>query len=94
MINFDELKEFIATNLCGKYPTTSNKGMEYIFILYNYNSNSIHAKAMKNNKGPSIIKAYEEVYNELLEAGITPVLQYLDNEISKDLIQSLKDKKN
>ena len=48
---------------------------------------------MKNYKEPSIIKAYEEVYNELLEAGITPVLQYLDNEISKDLIQSLKDKK-
>ena len=92
MIEFDELKNFIATNLCGIYPTTSNKGMKYIFILYDYDSNSIHAKAMKNNKGPSIIKAYEEVYNELSKAGITPVLQYLDNKISKDLIQSIKDK--
>ena len=93
MIDFDELKKFIATNLCGKYPTTSNKGMKYIFILYDYDSNNIHAKAMKNNKGPSIIKAYKEVYNELSEAGITSVLQYLDKEISKDLIQCIKDKK-
>ena len=92
MFEFDELKNFIATNLCEKYPTTSNKGMKYIFLLYDYNSNSIHAKAMKNNKGPTIIKAYEEVYNELSEAGITPVLQYLDNELSKDLIQCIKDK--
>lgn len=90
IFSFDELKNYIATDLCGKYPTMSNRGMKYLFVLYNYNSNAILAKPMKSNKGAAIIEAYDSIYNKLIEAGIVPVLQYLDNEVSKELILSIK----
>ena len=48
---------------------------------------------MKNNKGQAITTAYEAIYNELTEASITPILQYLDNKTSKELI-ALTKKKN
>ena len=89
-MTFDELKGYIATDLCGVYPTMSNRGMKYILVLYDYDSNLIAAWAMKSNKGAAITAAYESIYTELTEAGITPILQYLDNETSKELIASIK----
>ena len=44
---------------------------------------------MKTNKGQAITDAYDELHTELTDAGITPILQYLDNETSKDLIASI-----
>ena len=60
--------------------------------MYDYDSNLITARPMKSNKGAAIVQAYEEIYGDLQEAGITPTLQYLDNEISKELIASIKSK--
>ena len=71
LVSFDELKGYIATDLCGVYPTMSNRGMTYILVLYDYDSNAILAKAMKNNKGQAITTAYEALHKELTEAGIT-----------------------
>ena len=86
LVSFDDLKGYIATDLCGVYPTMSNRGMKYILVLYDYDSNAILAKAMKTNKGQAITDAYDELHTELTDAGITPILQYLDNETSKELI--------
>ena len=72
------------------YPTMSNRGMKYILVLYDYDSNAILARSMNNNKGQALTSAYESIYDELTEAGITPILQYLDNETSKELITSIK----
>ena len=33
LVSFDELKGYIATDLCGVYPTMSNRGMKYILVL-------------------------------------------------------------
>ena len=82
-MTFDELKGYIATDLCGVYPTMSNCDIKYILILYDYNSNAILARAIKNNEGQAITTAYKSIYNKLMEAVITPILQYLDNETSK-----------
>ena len=70
----------------------SNCGMKYILVLYDYNNNAILAKAMKTNKGQAITDAYNELHTELMDAGITPILQYLDNETSKELIALIKSK--
>jgi hypothetical protein len=37
------------------------------------------------------VAAYNELHQQLLDGGIKPVLQRLDNEISKVLIQAIKD---
>ena len=47
---------------------------------------------MKTNKGQAITTAYEALHMELTEADITPILQYLDNETSIELIASIKKK--
>ena len=41
---------------------------------------------MKSNKGTAITEAYESIYANLKEVRITPILQYLDNEASTELI--------
>ena len=71
----------------------SSRGMNYIFILYDYDSNTILAAPTKSRHGPAMIEAYDKCYKQLTDAGLTPVLQYLDNEISKDLIDSITNKK-
>ena len=92
LVSFDDLKGYIATDLYGVYPTMSNCGMKYILVLYDYDSNEILAKAMKTNKKEAIMTAYDALHTELTDAGITPILQYLDNETSKELIASIKSK--
>ena len=92
LVTFDELKGYITTNLCGVYPTMSNCGMKYILVLYDYNSDAILARTMKTNKRKVITTAYKSIYDELTEAGITPILQYLDNETLKELIAAIETK--
>ena len=93
LIAFSSLKSYIATDFCGRFPDMSSRGMNYIFILYDYDSNTILAAPTKSRHGPAMIEAYDKCYKQLTDAGLTPVLQYLDNEISKDLIESIKTKK-
>ena len=66
--------------------------MKYILVLYDYDRNLIAAQPIKSNKGTTITETYESIYAKLKEAGVTPILQYLDNETSKELIASIKRK--
>ena len=92
LVSFDDLKGYIAIDLCSVYPTMSNRGIKYILVLYDYYSNVILAKTMKSNKGQATTTAYKALHTILTEAGITPILQYLDNETSIELIASIKKK--
>ena len=64
--------------------------MKYILVLYNFDSNLILAQVIKSNKGAAITEVYKLIYTKLIEAGITPILQSLDNETSKELIAEIK----
>ena len=90
LVSFDELKGYIVTDLCGVYSTMSNCGMKYILVLYNSDNNLIVARVIKSNKGAAITDAYKSIYTELTDARITPIIQYLDNETSKELITVIK----
>ena len=71
----------------GKFPVTSTRGNAYVFVLYDYDSNTIHPVAIKNRTAESILAAYTQVHQELVQAGCRPKLHKLDNECS----QLLKD---
>jgi hypothetical protein len=88
----EELNGMISTYQSGRFPVKSSKGKSYIMVLYNYDSNGILAKTMKSRKAPELVAAYNELHQQLLDGGIKPVLQRLDNEVSKVLIQAIKDK--
>jgi hypothetical protein len=61
-------------------------------VMYDFDSNTINAVAIKNTKKESLIKGYNDMYEDLQKAGINPVLHQLDNETSKDLIKEIENK--
>ena len=58
-----------------------------MLILYDYNSNFIHAEAMKDRSGPEILT--EKAGQLLSSRGLCTQLQKLDNEASSALQQHL-----
>jgi hypothetical protein len=75
----------IYTDPTGRFVTPSTSGNEYLLILYDYDSNYVHAEPMRNRKGPEIIAAYKRSLLILTKAGLRPRLQRLDNEASAAL---------
>jgi hypothetical protein len=63
----------------------SSKGNKYIMILYDYDSNAILAKPIKDHTAPELLKAFQVMEQELVARGLTPKLMKLDNEASKFL---------
>ena len=47
-----------------------NKGNQYLSVMYDYDSNSIHAEPMKNKTTNSILAAYKIVHKQLCMAGL------------------------
>jgi hypothetical protein len=47
---------------------------------------------MKSRKAPDLVAAYNELHQQLLDGGVKPLLQRLDNEISRVLIKAITDK--
>jgi len=74
VVEFAKLKGYIATDPCGSYPTMFSRGMKYIFVLYDYDSNAILAAPMKPWKGSDMVKAFDECYQQLKNTEITPIL--------------------
>jgi len=70
----------------------SNQGIKYMFILYDHDSNAILAAPIKSTKGEDMVKTFDACYQQLKNTGVTPILQYLDNEVSNELIATIKDK--
>ena len=75
----------------GKFPVTSSRGNAYVFVLYDYDSNTIHPVAIKTRTAESILEAYKTVHQELVKAGCRPKLHRLDNECSNILKEYMQD---
>jgi hypothetical protein len=69
----------------GHFHTPSNRGNHYIFLLYHYDTNSIHTLAIPNRFAATIRDAWETTHLHLLHLGHPPELHILDNECSADL---------
>ena len=52
------------------------------------------ATGIKSQRSNDIVKGYDELYKELLLSGIIPVLQQINNEIIRDLIEFIQAKKS
>ena len=87
-----KLKGTISTNLPGQFPFTSDLLNNYIFVMYDFDSNNILGKPIKSRDKFKLVQRFEMFYKELKEASITPILHWLDNEISADLIAAIKAK--
>jgi hypothetical protein len=75
----------IFTNQTGRFIVPASTGNTHLFILYNYDSNSIHAEPMPNKIAGAILAENKHVHNMQVKAGLRPQLQCLDNECSEAL---------
>jgi len=75
------------TDPTGHFLVPSVSGNSYIHVVYDYNSNFIHAEPMRNRTKEVILAAYQRVISLLKSRGLQPKLQKLDNEASQVLQQ-------
>ena len=61
-------------------------------VLYNYDSNAILAEGCRSRTATDLETAYDKLYNRLTKAGIVPVMQQIDNEVSQILNESIETK--
>jgi hypothetical protein len=73
----------------GNFLVPSASGNQYVLVVYEYNSNYIHAESMIDRTGPSIIAAYQRSITFLQSRGFKPLLQCLDNEATGALQEFL-----
>ena len=82
----------IYSDLTGRFLVKSARGNQYIFLLYDYDSNTIHVRPLRSRKGTAIVEAYDSIHTHLCARGLTPELQRLDNEASAALQRSMQTK--
>ena len=80
-------------DLAGRYPIPSNKGNNYILVIYHYDSNAILAEPMKTRSKGDILQAYRKIHTKLTLHGMKPKLQMLDNEVSTILLNYMQKNK-
>jgi len=81
----------VGSDQTGQFVVPSTSRNKYIFVLYDYDSNSIHAEPIPNRKQESIKDTYEKVLRLLQLRGLRPKLHRLDNEASKLLTDFMTD---
>jgi hypothetical protein len=59
--------------------------MNYVLVVYDYDSNAILAEPMRNRTDAEMLRAYSVILNRLIARGLKPKLQQLDNEASTAL---------
>ena len=57
------------TYLTGHFPFTTNWGMQYILILYSYDSNAILLDPIKSINDTDILRSYDSLYDTSETAG-------------------------
>ena len=70
----------ISTDQTGRFPILSNRGNQYIMIIYAYDPNDILVEPMKNKYTTEIIAKFTILHDRLCRAGIKQLYQKLDNE--------------
>ena len=72
----------------GRFPVQSSRGNNYVFILYDHDSNAILSIPLKNRQAKSIADAWQTCHTRLQTNGYAPDLHIIDNECSDILKQA------
>ena len=68
------------------------RGNKYIIAGYHYDANHTVAVPIKNRKGPTTTTAaWKILRNTFKEAGVSPQMFVLDDDVSKDLAETFED---
>ena len=78
-------------DLTGRLPVTSNRGNQYILVVYDYDSNSLLLEPLKSRLKEAILAGYKKIEQRLKACGCDPQFQRLDNEASTLLMGHLEE---
>ena len=64
-----------------------------MFVAYEYRSNAILVRVLREQKAESLLKAFQSVYNHFTQRGFKPKLNVMDNQCSEK-VQDFINKNN
>jgi len=70
----------IFTDQTGPFPVVSAQGIKAAMILYDYDSNSILVEGITSRGKTELLRAYNVLLQRLIQAGLRPKMQRMDNE--------------
>jgi hypothetical protein len=79
------VRETMFSNQTGQFPTRSQQGNKYIMVMVEINSNAILVEPKKSRKDEEMIHGYNALLLRLKRAGIVPKKQVLDNKVSENM---------
>ena len=82
-----EPKHIVYTNQTGRLPQPSSQGNNYLMIAYDYDSNNILLRPLKNRSATQLTEAVADIHRTLANGGSKPQFHHLDNECSHELKQ-------
>ncbi len=85
------VRETMFFNQTGQFPIRSLCGNKYTMVMVEIDSNAILIEPMKNHKDAEMILAYNALLLQLKGAGIVPKKHVLDNEVSKNTKNHIRD---
>ena len=72
----------VYTDFSGRLTVTSNRGMQFMLILYVYDTNNVLAEHIKTRSDADMLRVYDVLYGTLENALQAPTLNITDNESS------------
>jgi hypothetical protein len=84
-------QETVFSNQTGQLPIQSLCRNKYIMVMVEINSNTILVEPMKNHKDDKMIWAYNALLLQLKRAGMVPKKHVLDNEVSENMNNHIRD---
>ena len=86
-----DLNGTVATDLTGRFPTTSLEGNKYIMVLYSDDANGILAQPVRNRSEMELINAIKLLHNRIKRVNLPLHFHIMDNECSASLKSYLTD---
>ena len=86
----DAVSGTFYTDMTGAFPVMSLEGKQYYFVAYYYDTSAIFAIPFTYLGDETIITAFTEVFEELVEKGYTPTFNVTDNQATTPIKAFLK----
>ena len=74
-----------TTDQMGRFPKTSSNGTKYVMVYYVHDTNGILTECLKSREDKELKWVFTTLYNYLVAHGLTPKVQFLDNECPPSL---------
>ena len=85
----ENLDRQMYSDQTGKFPVRSYRGMQYIMVIIEMDSNAILVEAMRNRTSGKMVQAYQKLVDRLKLHGFKPNMHILDNECSAEFKQTI-----